>query len=241
MRRRVVIVIVILAIVASLVALGVLGWRALRSHPLFGKLRSPESRIEEVIIRGYGVVPSYLLDAAASTVEEKIGVRTRIEQSLHYFSEQSGFYNRERGQFDGDKVWDFERAFASSNPSKRLVMVVDVDVYTTLQPERLYVLSRASPNVSVTLISAYRLQKLSDESNESAPSELAAERIQKLTLQTLGVSVFLEGFSYARTEDTSCVMYRGRVLSELDMQGDDFCDKNKKKLKDYFVIDGARK
>lgn len=230
---------ILVAILSTVVVIGVWGWSAILNYPFFSHLRAPETPIEEVIIRGYGEVPSYILEAAENAVEQKIGVRTHIESSRPEFGEQMmHYYNRERGQSDGDRIWDSEREFASSVSSKRLVMIVDVDVYTEIQPERPYVLSRSSPNVSVILISMYRLQKLSDTNDAPAPPELVAARIQKLTLQTLGVSVFLEGFSFSRHEDISCVMYRGRVLSELDKQGNDFCEKNKKKLKDYFVIDG---
>ena len=184
-----------------------------------------------------------MLEDIKNAVEERIGVRAYIDSSRPSFSGQTVYFNSQRNQYDADKIWDMERAFAHNVPTKRLIMVVDVDVYTEIQPERPYVLSRASPNISTILISAYRLQRLSDDAkNEAAPPELTTTRIQKLALQTLGVSVSLEGFfSYGRTEDISCVMYRGRVLSELDKQGDDFCEENKKKLKDYFMMNASER
>lgn len=225
---------IILILLTTLLAW--LGWSAYKKHPFFSHLRAPEKPIEEVIIRSYGNVPNYLLQAAKSSIEDKIGVLVIIEPSRAEFSEQSSYSNQDRKQFDADKIWDSERAFASSTSTKRLIMIVDVDLYTELQPERQYVFSRSSPNVSVILISTYRLQKLSDTNEKVAPPELASSRIQKLALQTLGVSVFLEGFSTRSTEDKSCVMYRGRILTELDQQGDDFCKKNKEKLNKYFLL-----
>ena len=236
-------VLLIVAIVAIIVLGAVMwGWFALKDHPFLSQLRAPENPIEEVIIRGYGSIPSSLLESIKSAVEEKIGVRAYIDSPRPSFSGQTAYYNPQRNQYDADRIWDVERAFAYNVPTKRLIMIVDIDVYTEIQPERPYVLSRASPNISAILISTYRLQRLSaDASSEAAPPELATARIQKLALQTLGVSVFLEGFlGYSDTEDALCVMYRGRILSELDKQGDDFCEKNKKKLKDYFVINASK-
>ena len=231
-------VLILVGCVTLLVILGVMAWNWL--YPFFSHLRAPEAPIEEVIIRGYGSVPPSLLEDVKNVVEEKIGVRARVDYFNPSFSGQSIYYNPQRDQYDADKIWNYESAFAIGRLNKRLIMVVDVDMYTEIQLERPYVLTRSSPNVKVILISTYRLQKLSDTSDEQASPELITVRIQKLALQTLGVSVFLEGFlSYGKTEDISCVMYRGRILSELDKQGDDFCEENKGKLKDYFMINGV--
>lgn len=200
-------------------------------------LRSPETPIKEVIIRGYGNVPDYLLQAAKNAIQQKIGVRINIEAAHPEFAEQPPQYNAKRKQFDADELWDTESGFVNSTQDKRLMMVVDVDVYTELQPERPYVFSRALPNVDVILISTHRFQKLSDAGDQPAPRELAASRMQKLALQTLGISVSLEGSSYGLEPDISCVMYRGRILSELDKQGDNFCGEQKDRLKELFVIE----
>ena len=242
MNKKTIIKIIILAII-----LGGLFWfwSVFQDHPLFiflSILRAPEEPIEEVIIRGYGEVPLFLLKEMKNVVENKIGVKATIDPLLPGFKGQSLYYDSGRDQYNADMIWNTEGKFANSVSNKRLVMVVDVDLYTDIQQERPYVLTRSTPNVSVILISAYRLQRLSDEElNEPASNELASARIQKLTLRTLGVSVFLEGFSsFGKERDISCVMYRGRILSKLDMQGDDFCEKNKRKLENYFVINAVK-
>ena len=242
MAKKTIIKIIILAII-----LGGLFWlwSVFQNHPLFTFLsifRAPEEPIEEVIIRGYGEVPLFLLNDMKDVIENKIGVKATIDPLLPSFKDQSFYYDSGRDQYNADMIWNTEGRFANSVSNKRLVMVVDVDLYTDIQRERPYVLTRSTPNVSVILLSVYRLRRLSDEEiNESASNELASTRIQKLTLQTLGVSVFLEGFSVLGKErDISCVMYRGRILSQLDMQGDDFCEKNKRKLKNYFVMNAVK-
>jgi predicted Zn-dependent protease len=185
----------------------------------------PKSPIHNVYIGSYGNVSTSTLRQVQNIIRASIGVKTTIlQRSSEPFPEKPPFYDSTRQQYDADYIWQALISLEQQyGPLVRILTVVDVDLFTNVQSSgtEQYVLSRALPNVNAAVISLYRIKRLSDSSSAPAPQDLIDNRLKKLVLRTLGVTV---GFSLSPSaNDISCVMYPALNLSDLDRKGDQFC------------------
>jgi len=189
----------------------------------------PDKQITDVFIGGYGV-PNGTLELIEQVIKDKIGVGTSIEAYSGTLPMRDNYYDKSRGQFDGDAVWQyFIDTFADRGDTVRYLIVVNEDMYTKLQPERPYIFSRASFLNNTAVISVKRLK---GESTSS--TEIYQQRVEKLALRTLGVTV---GFSLSPDADNiNCVMYQALTLEDLDRVGSIFCEETETAFNKAFLI-----
>ncbi len=151
---------------------------------------------------------------------------------IETFPKKSPFYNVERKQFDADILWDaFSRSLKSDDITKRYFLLTEEDLFTTIQKDRPYVLSRTLPKNNTIIISTNRL-KTSSSTDPLVQMNLSKERLTKLVVRTLGVSL---GIAYAKdSESKSCIFYQASRIEELDETGKDLCPFAKKAIPQLF-------
>ncbi len=194
-----------------------------------------KDKVTEVHLGGYSV-PAGTLEAIQAAIQERIGVPVTIDSNYpETIPEDDSIYNKSRQQFDGDAMWQNSSAnFEGKNTAARYLVVINEDIFTNVQPERPYIMSRALPNLNNVIISVKRLQKYSDSSSEPSSEERYQERVGKLAVRVLGVTV---GLSLTPDADNiNCLMYQAKNIDELDKVGTDFCKTTKEALGKIFMI-----
>jgi predicted Zn-dependent protease len=195
----------------------------------------PKEKITEVHLGGYAV-PAGTLEAIQAAIQEKIGVSVTIDSNYpEEIPKDAKIYNESRQQFDGDAMWaSSSKSFEANGNTKRYLVIIDEDMFTNIQPERPYIMSRAIPKTNNAMISVKRLQNFSDTSSEPASLERYKERVEKLAVRTLGVTA---GLSLTPDADNiNCLMYQSSNIDELDKVGTDFCETTKNALEKVFLI-----
>lgn len=195
----------------------------------------PQEKIAEVHIGGYAV-PSGTLETIQQAIEHKIGVKAIIDSNYpDTIPQDKSVFNEERRQFDGDAVWKaFSDKIQSQGNKYRYLVVINEDMFTNIQPERPYIMSRSLPNNNVAIISVKRLQKYSDSNDQPASEGKYKERVEKLALRILGVTA---GLSLSPDADNiNCLMYQSGNIDELDRVGQDFCETVKGVLNKVFEV-----
>jgi len=196
----------------------------------------PENKIDLVAVFAFGVSQTDI-DAVAKMITDEIGVEVgiRSDPSMTEFKKIEGLYDFEREQYNADAIWgltDFK--LKSHGLTKRAVMLVDFDIYSSIQAERPYILSREFPNTNTVLISLYRLRMMSDVSDKQAPEDLFLQRLKKVVVRSLVTSAGAGSSPAAKR--IACIMYPADTLLELDKKGDVLCSPTKKALSRIFEI-----
>jgi predicted Zn-dependent protease len=195
----------------------------------------PKEKITEVHIGGYAV-PAGTLETIQAAIQQKIGVPVTIDSNYpEEIPKDAEIYNESRQQFDGDAMWqNSSGSFEANGDTKRYLVIINEDMFTKIQPERLYIMSRAIPKTNNAMISVKRLQNFSDASTEPASAERYKERVGKLAVRVLGVTA---GLSLTPDADNiNCLMYQSSSIDELDKVGTNFCETTKNALDRVFLI-----
>lgn len=192
-----------------------------------------KEKVAQVHLGGYGV-PAGTLEAIKAAIEEKVGVQVTIDSNYpETIPRDDSVYDKSRQQFDGDALWKtYSLSFQDKGNAERYLVVINEDMFTNIQPERPYIMSRSLPGTNNAVISVKRLMKYSDSSDQPASEERFRERVGKLAVRTLGVTV---GLSLTPDADNiNCLMYQTKNIDELDKVGQDFCETVKNSLEKVF-------
>ncbi len=187
----------------------------------------PKKPIKTVYFYAFGTIATSTIDIMMDAIHKEIGAETFfIGSDQRNLPQQEGIYDSKREQYDGDVVWKIATAHWQTMKEPmddiRVIYVFDDDLFTKLGNDaRPYIMSRASPDQAVTVLSLFRLKNLSDTSNDPASLIQFNNRVRKLVLRNLGSSTGLQ--LSASTNDPTCIMSSANNLTELDQKAGSYC------------------
>ena len=196
-------------------------------------LSLPKEPIEEVLVGSYGDLSKEYSEAVRKAIQKETGVKTTFLGSVSLLDKKSNIYNSKRRQFDANEVLkNAEIVSAKYGEKKRSIYLFDVDMYSSLFPDRRSVWYAERYKGNVSIISLYDLKKRTDASAEQADPLLVISRLQKISLHTLGASL---GFDFSPSSyDKKCLMFPAATLQELDGEGSGYCSPEKDVVKGLF-------
>jgi predicted Zn-dependent protease/outer membrane lipoprotein-sorting protein len=189
---------------------------------------SKEKITEVAIYRGAGVSKTDE-DIAVKAVLDYYGIKAvTFAENAGELPKQSPVYDVGRKQYNADAVWEgFGAKMAGLGGTKRVIVLLSQDTYSSVSPLREYVFSRTLPGVNTMIVSLHRL-KTNLPASGILSEVLISERISKVVARTLGVSVGLAYSEDAKRKE--CMMYQSTTVEELDQVGTDICGMAKEAL-----------
>jgi predicted Zn-dependent protease len=180
-----------------------------------------KDKIKDITIYRVNGVTDEEVAVVKKAIQQYYGIEATVWQSVIPSSLKNGWwYNPKTKQFDGDALWNSIASwFLTSATTTRGILLVPDDMYTNITPSP-YIFSRSLPKVSTVVISVARLRENGTSSPEMK-KQLLEDRLTKITVRTLGVSV---GLAYSEDGDKKeCIFYQATTTEELDTVGKDVC------------------